>query len=98
MMRRFLSFALVATAAFTLQIAAIFVARLAYSGMDCGLFEQRICSLPVFLDGVAYLAASINVYTLGIPTIVLALLFAGAWRMYKELRASGATMTDFLGR
>ena len=89
---------MVAGAAFVLQIVAIFLAKILYTGMDCGLLEQRICSLPVFLDGVAYLAASINLYTLGIPTIVLALLFGGAWRMYKELRASGATTTDFLSR
>lgn len=87
-----------ASGAFVLQIVAIIIAKIVSTGMDCGLLERRVCTLPVFLDGVAYLAASINLYTLGIPTIVLALLFGGAWRLYKELRQDGATTTDFLSR
>lgn len=98
MILKYRSFFLAALLAFILQIAVLFVVKLLLAGMDCGLLEKRICSLPVFLDGVAYLAASINLYTLGIPTIVLALLFGGAWRMYKELRAGGATAADFLSR
>jgi uncharacterized membrane protein YdjX (TVP38/TMEM64 family) len=90
------SFFIAALVALALQIAAIFVAKLAYSGMDCGLLERRICSFPVFVEGVTYLVASINIYTLGLPTILMALLFGAAWRMYRELRQSGMRHRDFL--
>jgi|GEM_PF-4457157 len=92
------SFIIAAVLAFLLQVTAIFLFKIAYNGLDCGLLEQRVCSLPVFFDGVAYLVASINFYTLGLPTIILALLFGGAWRMYGELRKDGMKPTDLLGR
>ena len=97
-MSRFRSFFIATALALLLQIVAIFLAKLTYTGMDCGLLERRICSFPVFLEGVTQLVASINLYTLGIPTIIMALLFGAAWRMYKELRSDGMKPTDFLSR
>lgn len=98
MIFRHRSFFIAALLAFIIEVVAIFLAKLASTGMDCGLLEQRICSLPVFIEGVTYLVASINIYTLGIPTVLLALLIGALWRIYKELRRSGATLTDFLGQ
>lgn len=92
------SFFVAACIALILQILAILLAKLAYSGMDCGLLEGRICSFPIFLKGTAQLVASINIYTLGIPTIALALLFGAAWRMYRDLRKDGMRHRDILGQ
>lgn len=91
------SFITAAVIAFFIEVAAIFVVKLAYTGVDCGLLEQRICSLPVFFEGVAYLVASINIYTLGIPTILLALVIGAVWRIYRELRDSGMRRRDIIG-
>lgn len=96
MIFRHRSFFIATLIALVVQTTAIFVAKLAYTGMDCGLLERRICSFPVFLEGVTQLVASINIYTLGIPTILLALLFGAAWRMYRELRKDGMRHRDFL--
>lgn len=90
------SFFVAALIALLVQLVAIFIAKLAYTGMDCGLLEHRICSFSVFLEGTAQLVASINIYTLGIPTILLALLFGAAWRMYRQLREGGMRHRDFL--
>lgn len=93
---RYRSFFLAAILAFAIEIVVIFVFQILYRGLDCGLLEQRICSLPVFFSGITQLVASINIYTLGLPTILLALLIGGAWRMYKELRQSGVRRRDLI--
>lgn len=98
MIFRHRSFFIAAFFAFIIEVAAILVVKLASTGMDCGLLEQRICSFATFTQGVAYLVASINLYTLGIPTILLALLIGAMWRIYKDLRSKGAKLTDFLGQ
>ncbi|MHB1087132.1 MAG: hypothetical protein ACYCZ0_05285 [Minisyncoccota bacterium] len=98
MIFRHRSFFIASLIALIVQVAAIFVAKLAYTGMDCGLLERRICSFPVFLEGVTELVASINIYTLGIPTILLALLIGAGWRLYSQLRRDGMKPTDLLGR
>lgn len=90
------SFFIATLLALVVQVAAILVAKLATSGMDCGLTEQRVCSFDVFLQGSAQLVASINIYTLGVPTIALALLFGTMWRIYRELRDGGMRRRDFL--
>ncbi len=92
------SFFIATCVALLVQIAAILIAKLATSGMDCGLLEGRICSFPVFLKGTAELVASINMYTLGLPTILMALLIGGAYRMYRQLRESGMRRRDFLNQ
>lgn len=96
MIFKYRSFFIASIIALLLQIAAIFIFKILYTGMDCGLLERRICSLPIFLKGVTELVASINIYTLGIPTILLALLFGGVWRMYRELRDDGVRRRDIL--
>ncbi|TSC62198.1 MAG: hypothetical protein Athens041674_545 [Parcubacteria group bacterium Athens0416_74] len=98
MIFRHRSFFIASLIALVVQVAAIFIAKLAYTGMDCGLLERRICSFPVFLEGVTELVASINMYTLGIPTILLALLIGAGWRLYSQLRRDGMKPTDLLGR
>ena len=96
MFQKYLSFALAASLAMLVQVAAIFTYKMTYFGMDCGLLEERICTFPVFLDGVTQIVASINLYTLGIPTIAIALIFGSVWRMYRTLRESGMRRRDLL--
>ncbi len=78
------------------QLAVIFIFQITYRGLDCGLLEQRVCSFPIFLKGITELVASINIYSLGAPTILLALIIGAAWRIYRELRKSGMRRRDFV--
>jgi disulfide bond formation protein DsbB len=90
------SFFIATLVALLAQIVVIFIFQITYRGLDCGLLEQRICSFPIFLKGITELVASVNVYSLGLPTILLALILGASWRMYKDLRESGMRRRDIL--
>lgn len=98
MPHKYRSFFIAAFFALLFQVAFIFIFKIASNGFDCGIFERRVCSPAIFVSGIMQLVASINMYTLGIPTIALALLTGGAWRMYRELRKDGLKLTDLLSR